>query len=356
MKRIFLLTIIAVSIFLAYNCSKDRPLSYPDFPKIDAHVHIRTSKPEIINFAQGENFKLITLCTRSNSQEFINKQLDFAKRQHEQYPQTLAYLTTFSMEKFGEPGWQNDIINQLKRDFKEGAVGVKIWKDVGMVFRDSAENFIMPDDPRFDPVYQFIADNHKILVSHTAEPKNCWLPLDSMTVISDQNYYRNNPQYHMFLHPDYPSHQQLIAARDNVLRKHPDLKMIGAHLGSLEWDVDELARRLDRYPNFAVDMAARVCHLQVQEPKKVRNFITKYQDRLMYATDFGIREDSDFEQLTAELKQEWHDDWNYFTTRNQMTSPHVRNSFYGLGLDKRILEKIYFKNALRWFPNVNQTF
>lgn len=355
MKRFLLLTNGLILVLLACRCSDYKTLDYHDVPKIDAHVHIRTSKPGIIDFARDENFRLITICTRSGSREFIDMQLDIAKKLQKKYPKTLAWLTTFSMEKFGGPGWEDDVLKQLQRDFEDGAIGVKVWKDIGMVFRDSSGNFIMPDDPGFDPVYQFIAENHKILVTHTGEPKNCWLHTDSMTVLSDQNYYRNKPQYHMFLHPDYPSYEQLIAARDNILEKHPGLRMIGAHLGSLEWDVDELARRLDRYPNLAVDMAARVCHLQVQEPKKVRNFIIKYQDRLMYATDFGIREDSDPEQLTTELKQEWRDDWNYFTTGNQMTSPNVRNSFQGLGLDRKIVENIYYKNALRWFPNVFQT-
>jgi len=355
MKQILLPIILPAFVFAAQCCFIDKEPGFKDMPKIDAHVHIRTSKPEIMNFAQEENFRFITICNRSDNREFIDKQLVLAKLQQQQFPQTLAYLTAFSIEKFGEPGWEDDVLKLLQRDFEEGAIGVKVWKDIGMVFRDGSGNFIMPDDPRFDPVYQFIADKNGILMTHTGEPLNCWLPLDSMTVLSDQDYYKNNPQYHMFLHPGYPSHEQLIAARDHVLEKHPDLRMVGAHLGSLEWSVDELAKRLDRYPNFAVDMAARICHLQIQDRKKVKDFIVKYQDRLMYATDFGIRDDSNYEARVTDLKQRWHSDWDYFTTRKEMTSPSVRNSFSGLGLDNKILEKIFYKNALRWLPGVFQS-
>ena len=75
------------------------------------------------------------------------------------------------------------------------------------------------------------------------------------------------------------------------------MKFIGAHLGSLEWNVDELARRLDKFPNMAVDMAARITHLQFQSAtnwQKVHDFMIKYQDRLLYATDDVIEQSSDF--------------------------------------------------------------
>lgn len=46
-----------------------------------------------------------------------------------------------------------------------------------------------------------------------------------------------------------------INARDHMLEKHPALKFIGAHLGSLEWSLEELSKRLDRFPNMALDLA-----------------------------------------------------------------------------------------------------
>ena len=97
----------------------------------------------------------------------------------------------------------------------------------------------------------------------------------------------------MYRHPEFPSYEDQIVARDRMLEKHADLQFVGAHLGSLEWSVDELAKRLDRFPNMAVDMAARIPHLQVQSVKnwqKVHDFMIKYQDRLIYATDHGVKQ------------------------------------------------------------------
>ncbi len=121
----------------------------------------------------------------------------------------------------------------------------------------------------------FIQDQGKTLMGHLGEPKNCWLPLDSMTTQNDRRYFENHPEYHMYLHPEMPSHEALMQARDCVLEKHPDLRFVGAHMGSLEYSVDELAKRLDRYPNMSVDLAARMGQLFYQTAdgrEKVRDF------------------------------------------------------------------------------------
>jgi predicted TIM-barrel fold metal-dependent hydrolase len=170
-----------------------------------------------------------------------------------------------------------------------------------------------------------------------------------MTVNSDKSYFTNNPQYHMYLHPEYPSHERLMESRDNVLASYPDLRMVGAHLGSLEWDVDMLAERLERYPNFAVDLAARVCHFQVQDREKVRDFILKYQDRLLYATDMGVSGDN-FEERRSWIENEWRSDWTYFATDSLMSSRSVEKEFTGLDLSKKVLRKIYYTNTLQWYP------
>ena len=336
---------------LIVSCTAKKQDMYSSMSKIDAHVHIQVEDPAIIQAAKEENFRFFTICTRSSSREYIDKQLYFAEKMHKEFPKELAFATTFSMENFGQQGWEESVIKGLKKDFDNGAVAVKVWKDIGMTFRDSLGNFIFIDDPRFDPVLDFIAANNKTLIAHQAEPKNCWLPLDSMTVNNDRAYFKEHPEYHMYLHPDYPSYETLIAARNHMLAKHPDLRVVGAHLGSLEWSVDELAKCLDTYPNLAVDMAARVCHFQVQDRDKVRAFITKYSDRLLYGTDFGINEKSVMDDEINSLKKVWHADWEYFSTNDVMESENVNGSFQGLNLDKDVLKNIYYESAMHWIPN-----
>ncbi len=338
--------------FVLISCTGNSSNLYYEMPKIDAHVHIRTEQTDIIEFAEAEGFNFLSISTKSSSQAVIDEQMHYARIMNEKYPERLSYITTFSMENFEQPGWGEDVIRRLNIDFEEGAIGVKVWKDIGMTFRDSLDDFILIDDPLFDPIFDFIASKDRTVVAHIGEPKNCWLPIDSMTVNGDRNYFREHPQYHMYLHPDYPSYEELVASRDNLLARHPDLRLVGAHLGSLEWSVDELAKRLDLYPNFAVDMAERVSHFQVQDREKVRNFIIKYQDRLIYATDFVLNSDDNFEERKSYLEKVWKLEWNYFATDDTLNSASVNRSFRGLGLDEDILKKLYFNNAIQWYPNI----
>ncbi len=331
------------------SCTGNKAELYSSMDKIDAHVHIRTADPAIMEFAGSEGFKLLTINTRSDSQENIDEQKKYAMKMKDLYPDEISWLATFSMENFEEAGWADGVILKLQEDLDQGAVGFKIWKDIGMTFQDSMGRFVLLDDPLFDPVLKFMEASSKPLLTHIGEPKNCWLPLDSMTVNGDRSYFEDHPQYHMYLHPDYPSHERLMQSRDHVLARYPGLKMIGAHLGSLEWDVDVLAERLDRYPNFAVDLAARVCHFQVQDNEKVQSFILKYQDRILYATDLGVI-DENVEDRIQWLKNEWRSDWTYFATDSLMNSENLEGEFRGLDLDEELLRKIFHSNALNWYP------
>lgn len=352
MKRINLKALkLFPLLFMVVACSRNPAELYQKLPKIDAHVHIRTEDPLVMEIAKAEGFKLLTINTRSSSQEYIDQQMEIARAVKSKYPDRLSYITTFSMEHFEDPSWGTEVIRKLERDFNQGAVGLKVWKDIGMTFRDSLGNFIFIDDPLFDPIFDYVAGQGKTVIAHIGEPKNCWLPIDSMTVNNDKLYFSEHPEYHMYLHPDYPSYEKLVQSRDNLLAKHPDLRLVGAHLGSLEWDVDELAARLDRFPNFAVDMAARVCHLQVQDRDKVREFIIKYQDRLLYATDLVVT-DENVRQQMSRIEKEWKADWNYFATVETMESPNVNGTFMGLGLAPDILKKIYHDNAMKWYPGL----
>ena len=349
------LTLIALLIM---GCS--RTPEFTTFPKIDTHVHLETSDDSFIEIIESNHFKLLTLVTRSTPQPVIQEEFNYAKALHDKYPETIAFATTFTMDGFGEPDWEEKTLKWLEKSFNEGAIALKVWKDIGMTFQDKEGNYILIDDPRFDPIFDFVESEGKTLVNHNGEPKNCWLPLSEMTVKGDSNYFSNHPQYHMYLHPEYPSYEKLNAARDRMLEKHPGMQYVGCHLGSLEWNVDELAGTLDRFPNMSVDMAARISHFKVQEREKVRNFIMQYQDRLLYATDVGIRENdpggSSLEKAQHILNDTWLRDWEYFTTDQMFTQDDKVKEYQGLKLPVSVLKKIYYDNAARMYPGLGKEY
>jgi predicted TIM-barrel fold metal-dependent hydrolase len=351
--RFFLLLIV----FAMMGCSGVP--EFETFPKIDTHIHLETFDDSFVEIVENNSFQLVTLVTRSMAQPVIQEEFDYAKFLRDRHPETIVFATTFTMDGFGEPGWEEKTLKWLEKSFDEGATALKVWKDIGMTFRDKDSSFILIDDPRFDPIFDYVEAQGMTLVNHNGEPKNCWLPVDEMTVKGDSGYFSRNPQYHMYLHPEYPSYEELNAARDRMLENHPGLRYVGCHLGSLEWNVDELARTLDRFPNMSVDMAARISHFKVQEREKVRDFIIKYQDRLLYATDQGIRErdlkGSSAERAQSILENTWLRDWEYFTTDQMFTQDDKVKEYQGLKLPVPVLRKIYHDNAVRMYPALAAT-
>ena len=235
---------------------------------------------------------------------------------------------------------------------------MKIWKDIGMTHKNEDSSFIMIDDKRFDPIWDYIESQNKTLVNHVGEPKNCWLPLSEMTVFGDSSYFAEHPEFHMYLHPEYPSHEELMASRNRVLDKHPDMRYVGCHLGSLEYDVDEQAKFLEKYPNASLDMAARISHFKVQNHNKVRDYIIKYQDRLLYGTDIvlydGKNKGATLEKMKRRFEDVYRNDWIYFTSSTLLKQKDKVKEYQGLKLPINVLEKIYYKNALRMYPGLGE--
>ena len=351
MKRY--LPLLAVMIM---GCSSVPEFS--TFQKVDAHVHLETSDDSFVEIIQENNMKMITLVTRSVPQAEIDQEFEYARDLHVKHPDVIGFATTFTMDGFGEPDWEEKTINWLRKSFDEGAIALKLWKDIGMTFREADSSFIMIDDPRFDPILDFVESEGKTFVNHNGEPKNCWLPLDEMTVKGDFNYFTNHPQYHMYLYPEYPSYDTLNAARDRMLEKHPNLRYVGCHLGSLEWNVDELAKTLDRFPNMTVDMAERIVHFKAQERDKVRDFFIKYQDRLLYGTDIGFKingsDGASKEWIQGVMENIWLSDWEYFTTDKMLVQNQKLKNYQGLKLPKSVLKKIYYENAMEQYPGLGE--
>ena len=354
----------ALLIFLFTACQEGKKPAdefylisdYPSVKKFDGHVHLLSGDTSFLNQSAKENFRLLTINVDAPSVRPFPEQRDIAIKHLENYPGTLSYAATFSVKDWNDKNWEKETIAYLKDCFSKGAIAVKIWKNVGMDLKDTRGKLVMIDNPRFDTVLNFLTENKIPLIGHFGEPKNCWLPIEQMTVNDYKGYYKNNPQYHMYLHPGFTTYDEQINARDRMLEKHPDLRFVGAHLGSLEWSVDELAKRLDKFPNMAVDMAERISHFEQQAQvdwQKVRDFFIKYQDRLIYATDFIIEESTKPEEMKKHAYDVRMSHWQFFTTDEIMHVPgSVDGEFKGLKLPKQVIDKIYLKNAEKWFPGI----
>jgi hypothetical protein len=325
--------------------------------KLDAHVHINVPGPEFLEQAREDGFELMAINVDYPDFPKLADQRAAALAQVKADASRVHWATTFSMKGFGKADWDDKVMAQLTADAKQGAKAVKIWKNVGMAEKNAAGKLIMLDDPAISPVADHIQQLGITLIGHQGEPHNCWLPLEQMTTDNDREYFRNHPQYHMYLHPEMPGYEDQIRARDQFVAAHPQLRFVGAHLGSLEYDVDRIAAFLDRYPNASVDMAARMSQLQYQSVRnleKVRDFFVKYQDRLLYGTDLTLNPAELAESGgAAEFKRSAHDvwtrDWRYLATDESQRVEIIKADVRGLALPRGVIDKIYYGNAARAF-------
>lgn len=346
------------ALIFSWGCSEEY-YSMDDYQfveKVDIHVHInKRSNSALAEQAVDDNFRLISV----NVDVFfpnvsIEEQRQAALRLTGQYPEQAAWLSTFTMDGWNnEEAWEENTLAGLEESFNQGAIGIKLWKNIGMEFRDEAGEFVMIDNPRFEPILDYVKDQKKSVLAHIGEPREAWLPLEEMKV--HQGYFGNNPKYHMYLHPEFPSYQAIIESRDNLLDSYPDLKIVGAHLGSMEWSIDLMSEHLDKYPNFALEMAARMRHLYLasyEDYDKVRGFFITYQDQLIYSTDLSERPDSEAQQIRNRASNVWERDWEFFVTDHEMSDPGLESSFKGLQLPRKVIDKLYKKNAEKWFPEL----
>jgi predicted TIM-barrel fold metal-dependent hydrolase len=349
-----LFRVSAVAIAFAATFRSAEPEAAPaylDILKIDAHSHMFEDMPQMVAMLRRNNVRTINVCV-PGTDGHLEDMHRIALELFHKYPELFPFTTTFDLRRRDEPGYVNEVIAWLDQNFREGARGVKIWKEVGMELKKPDGSFLMPDDPLFDPIYDHLVKMKKPLHAHLAEPIDAWLPLDPQS--AHYAYYSAHPEWHLYGKPGYPSHAAIIAARDHIMEKHPQLVLVGAHLGSLERDLDAIAQRFDRYPNFYIDVAARTRDLVRLPSPKVRDFFIRYQDRILYGVDAswkpflgGQPTDKLREGHVNRLEQRYQIDYKYYSGSGEMK--YDGRDVESLALPRAVLEKFYHANTERVF-------
>lgn len=325
--------------------------AFEQMRKVDVHSHVFEDLPALHAMLRRTNVRLIDICN-PGTDGHLALMHRVASGLAAAHPDVYSWASTFDLTTRDEPGWAARVTAALDETFAQGAVMTKIWKEVGLELKKPDGTYLLPDDPLFDPVYAHLASKGKPLLAHLAEPREAWLPLDPNGL--HYGYYSRNPQWHLYGKPEFHSHEALMDARDRLVAKHPTLTVIGAHLGSMEHDVDEVAMRLDRYPNFNVEVSARTRNLTRQPTAKVRAFFLKYQDRLLYGVDRAWRPhrtpeetptDEDRARFVEGLEAQYRRDWAYYAGSG--TVDYSGTDVEALALPREVLEKFYHRNAER---------
>jgi predicted TIM-barrel fold metal-dependent hydrolase len=329
--------------------SPDELLRFRALAPIDTHTHAFVADPAFLAMLEKLNLHILDILVVDDmdpGHADLEKQRQQAMAVVRASKGRAVLCTSFDPFSFSRPNYAQTVIRGLDQDFASGAIAVKIWKNVGMEIKDASGRYLMPDDPVFQPIFEDIAAHNRTLVAHVADPDSGWLPPNPAS--PDYEYYRDHPAAYMYGKAGVPKKAEILAARDHVLEKNPHLRVVGAHLGSMESNLTELSQHLDRYPNFAVDIAARMPYFEMYPRETMIAFITKYQDRLIYGTDNGFRGGNS--KAIDHLESVYANDWRYFATSDALS--YNGRPVQGLALPDAVLRKIYHDNAVQWFPGI----
>ncbi len=233
--------------------------------------------------------------------------------------------------------WTAREVARLKAGFEAGAKGLKIHKSLGLSHRYADGRLVPIDDPKLDPIWKLCGAYQRPVMIHSSDPAAFFTPLDRF----NERWHELNahPDW-LFVGKDFPPRHELHEQRNRVIERHPETTFIGAHMGNNPEDLATVGSWLDRYPNFFIDIDARISELG-RQPYTARRFFLKYQDRILFGTD------------TAPSSEAFRLYYRFLETDDEYWDPakgHHQQGFwmiYGIFLPKEVLEKIYHKNAER---------
>lgn len=348
MRRLPLLAALVLSLAgcatRAAAPAPSAPLSMAEIraiPKVDVHSHYESDDTALVGALESWNVRSVLVNVLTDGR--LAEKGENMWRLVAAHPGRFVHVTTFDPAPVDDPEFAARTIARLRAEIARGARAVKVWKTVGMEIRDREGRYVQIDDPRYQPIWDFLAEQRIPVLAHIGEPQAAWLPLDPND--PHYGYYSTHPEYHAYAHPEIPRWETIIAARDRWIERNPRLVIVAAHLASLERDVDEVAKRLDRYPNLHVETAARINDLAMQPSAKVRDFMVRYQDRVLWGTDFGEGNTS-----RARLETGFAQHWSYLGGADSVSfgrSGGWAARVPGLALPRTVLEKIGYRNAER---------
>jgi predicted TIM-barrel fold metal-dependent hydrolase len=329
------------------------------FPVVDVHTHFRYrlhhSREELAQFVDVMDRHQIAVCVSLDGGlgDDLREHMDFLWSQHRDRFVIFASIdwqgsgaaddpATWACQ---QPGFAERTAEQLREAKAMGASGLKIFKQLGLEYRNPDGTFIRIDDPRWDPIWAACGDLGFPVLIHTADPAAFFLPIDERNERWEE--LSRHPEW-SFADPRFPRREELLEARNRVIARHPATVFLGAHLANNPEDLETVAKWLETYPNLYVEFASRIGELG-RQPFTARAFFVKYADRILFGTDGPWPE----ERLTYYWRfLETYDE--YFPYSEKPFPPQGFWRIYGLGLPDEVLRKIYFENARKILPAVDE--
>ena len=318
----------------------EHKLDRAKFPFVDIHSHHWNPTPEevdeLIKGMNSINMRVMVNLSGGTG-ERLKRTVEVMKGR---YPNRFVVFSNMDYTDLDKPGFSERVTARLEQDVKNGAQGLKIFKDFGMELHHAGGQRVHVDDPAFSPVFEKCADLNIPVLIHVAEPPAFFDPWDKYN-----ERWLELKQFPQRARPPskYPPFETLVAERNHLFAMHPRTKFVAAHLGFHGNDLARLGKLFDEHPNVYVDIAAVLAELG-RQPYSAHDFLTKYQDRVLMGKDIYDVNEYKWYFRALETRDEY---FEYYRKR------HAFWRIYGLGVDDEVLKKIYYKNALKLLPGID---
>jgi hypothetical protein len=336
----------------------------PRYPVIDAHTHLSWgARSEAGIFLSSERIflsnpeELLPVMDRCGVRTMVNFTGgygagldDCISRYDRAHPGRFLTMTEPIYERFTDPDYPRLQAEAIEQAHRSGACALKILKTLGLYLREdlTTGKLVKIDDRRFDPMWDTCGRLGMPVAIHVSDPIAFFAPIDRYNERYEE--LANHPDW-SFHGRDFPSNDELLAARDRVIARHPRTRFILLHVGNFAENLAHVSATLDRFPNTTVDIAARIGELG-RQPRAARAFFDRYQDRILFGTDATPNGHEFPQQLFNErLYQIYYrfleTDDEYFDYAPANVPPQGRWRIYGICLTDAILKKLYCTNAAR---------
>ena len=312
------------------------------FPVVDIHSHERITPenmPQRIQEMDALNLRVLVNLTAGSGAQLRERVEVIRNSAHKDRFRVFANV---QWDGAGGAGWKEKEVAALEQAVKDGAIGLKVAKNLGLFAKKADGSRLKVDDPDLDPIWRLCAALDIPVLIHIADPAQFFEPID----------YRNERWLELSIFPNrayppdrFPRFEELIGERDRMFARHPKTRFINAHFGWHGNDFGRASRLMDKLPNMVMEVGA-VLYEFGRQPRAAREFFTKYQDRVLFGKDAYEPTEFPYFFRVFETNDEYFDYYRNY---------HAHWKLYGMGLPDPILKKLYYQNALRIAPGLPQT-
>lgn len=342
----------------------ETPILKAAFPVIDFHAHLCWSAQSKngVSLTGDRTFiatpqELLPVMDRKGIRTLVNLTGGYqqglkqaVEKFDKAHPGRFLTMTEPAWARIGEAGYSKLQVELLEEAKRNGARGMKVLKTLGLYLREnvSSGKLIQIDDARFDPMWDACGRLGLPVAIHVSDPSAFFNATDRFNERFEE--LNNHPDW-SFHGKDFPTNEQLLAARNRVFARHPKTQFVALHVGNFAEDLGNVGAALDKFANLHVELAARVGELG-RQPRTSRKFFEKYQDRILFGTD-AVPNGIQFpQQLFGDKLYEIYyrfleTEDEYFDYAPAKVPPQGRWRIYGIGLPPAILKKVYYNNAAK---------